>query len=107
MDAATGLAAAMALVDAEADTPARTGAAGDRWPAPVEVDTEVDAEARTAGAEAAAPRADVPGVTLTAEAVDPSAAADVDSEFSHPSGATGSTKVETGVPARSNAGRFE
>ena len=71
------------------------------------------ATGRIGAAVMASPRAEGPeadlglDAALTGECVEPSAAAAVDSEFSHPSGATGSTNVDTGVPARSNAGRRE
>jgi hypothetical protein len=66
-----------------------------------------EAEERIEAAAPASLRPGDPDGKLAREAVEPSAAAAVDRELSHPSGATGSTNVDTGVPARSKAGRRE
>jgi hypothetical protein len=71
-------------------------------------DADAGIAARGGDCTRATPATDALAVVLPVDIEDPSAAVDVDSEFSHPSGATGSTNAAgTAVPARSKAGRFE
>lgn len=109
-----GGAIALVLVESGAleGSGARAGVTGDRLTAAADAAEAVAAaEAGTVDSEGArvmamslAPRP----VALPADFDAPSAAADVDSELSQPSGATGSTNAAgAAAPARSKAGRFE